>query len=271
MTATGGNSTLSLVNGTASLTSGTSGFTTTSDPTTVVGSSLINGNTASRALVNGASVVNTIQGNTLVDGNMYINGTLVYSSNTAATTTVTGTNTVGGMSVVNAGQIGVTADANGKLITGVTATQATAALTVTNSLGNTHGIVVQEDKTTISGGNYSSSLTMADNGATFSDSATGAPVQVHGVADGTSDFDAVNVRQFSSAIASVTAMANIPQVDQDKTVSMGMAMGSFMGKTALAAGMTYRFAKNGVLKGSISSALNSSKSTAVGLGAAWSY
>ncbi len=112
---------------------------------------------------------------------------------------------------------------------------------------------------------------MGDNGGTFSDAQTGAPVQVHGVNDGTSSFDAVNVRQFSGAIASVTAMANIPQVDQDKTFAVGVGMGSFMGQTAIAAGVTYRFTRNGVLKGSISSAMNSSQTTAVGVGAAWSY
>lgn len=61
-----------------------------------------------------------------------------------------------------------------------------------------------------------------------------------GVNDGTSNFDAVNVSQFSSAMASVTAMANIPQVDQDKTYAYGVGVGGFMGKTALAAGVTYR-------------------------------
>jgi hypothetical protein len=53
--------------------------------------------------------------------------------------------------------------------------------------------------------------------------------------------------------------------------AVGVALGSFMGKTALAAGVTYRFTKNGVFKGSISSAINNSQTTAVGLGAAWSY
>jgi hypothetical protein len=41
-----------------------------------------------------------------------------------------------------------------------------------------------------------------------------------------------------------------------------------MGKSALALGGTYRFTRNGVLKGSISS---DSNTTTVGVGAAWSY
>jgi hypothetical protein len=44
-----------------------------------------------------------------------------------------------------------------------------------------------------------------------------------------------------------------------------------MGKTALALGGTYRFTRNGVLKGSISSDMSSSNTTSVGVGAAWSF
>lgn len=294
VTERGGNSTLSIANGTASLTAGSSLATNgTSGTTSATGSGGLtvynSAQTVSSSvggIVTGKSYQNKVNGNLFVDGNVYINGTLDYVSSNSANTSVIGatsatsnlvgatTATTAGTAIVMKGATGTqtVVDANGKLInvTG-TATQSTAALTLTNGIGNTHGLVVTETQATLSGGTHSSSLTMSDNGATFSDSATGAPVQVHGVNDGTSDFDAVNVRQFASAIASVTAMANIPQVDQDKTVSVGMALGSFMGKTALAAGVTYRFTKNGVLKGSVSSAMNSSNSTAVGVGAAWSY
>lgn len=270
-TASGGNSSLLVNNGAAHLLSGGNGFSAASAPSTVVGSSLSNGNAASRALVNGASVVNTIQGNTLVDGDMYINGTLAYSSSTAANTTVTGNSTVGSMNVVNAGQNGAVVDANGKITTGATATQATAALTVTNTLGNTHGIVVQEDKTTVSGGSHSTSMTLTDGGAHFSDASTGAPVTVNGVADGKGDFDAVNVRQFGGAIAAVTAMANIPLVDQDKTVAIGVGVGDYMGRQAVAFGGSYRVNRQLVIKGSLAASTGSGGSTATGIGAGWSF
>ena len=52
---------------------------------------------------------------------------------------------------------------------------------------------------------------------------------------------------------------------------MGVGVGTFMGRSALAAGVTYRFTANGVLKGSVSSAMTNSNSTTVGFGAAWSY
>lgn len=284
--AAGGNSALSVANGQASLRSGTSGFTATSALSTLstnpvtLASQLNNvGDAASRQNIAGVSFVNRLEGNTLINGNTYINGTLFYTSNTAATTTVTsGASILGNPSQattiqinsVNAGGMGSVVNANGKVTQGIVG-QTTGSMTVTNGLGNTHGFVVTETQATMSGGVNSTSLTLDDNGATFSNAATGAPVQVHGVADGTSDFDAVNVRQFSSAIASVTAMANIPQVDPGKKVAYGVALGNFKGKTAFAGGITYRFTRNGVFKASIASAMNSTKSTAIGVGAAWSY
>jgi autotransporter adhesin len=40
-------------------------------------------------------------------------------------------------------------------------------------------------------------------------------------------------------------MANIPQVDQGKTFSVGAGVSSFMGANALAIGATYRLAQCG--------------------------
>lgn len=82
--------------------------------------------------------------------------------------------------------------------------ETTASLTVTNSLGNTHGIIVSPAKTEISGGTTSTSLTLDDSGATLATVATGAPAQLHGVADGTAPNDAVNVKQLTDALASFT-------------------------------------------------------------------
>ncbi len=114
-------------------------------------------------------------------------------------------------------------------------------------------------------------MTLNDNGATFSNAQTGAPIQVHGVNDGTSDFDAVNVRQFAGAIASVTAMANIPGLDTGKDASFGMGIGNFMGKTALAMGGSYRLSANGVLKASLAANTAGNTKPAVGVGVGWSW
>jgi len=168
-----------------------------------------------------------------------------------------------------------TVDANGKLLTTVTpaATQATASLTLTNGVGNTHGIVVTETQTTISGGVNSTSLTMNDNSATFSNSATGAPIRVTGVADGVAPFDAVNYRQLravSQGVASTIAMANIPQVSEGQTGMVGVAVGTFNGESSLAIGASYRFAPQAVMKASIGVSANGGPKTA-GVGAGWSW
>ena len=234
----------------------------------------------------GRTYQNSVNGNLFVDGNVYINGLLEYVSSNAATTTVTNTgssilgtglSTSGGTSIVMKGTDAAHAvvDANGKISmqSGVSE-QSSASLTLTNGLGNVHGLVVNETQATMSGGINSSSMTLDDNGATFSNSSTGAPVQVHGVADGTADFDAVNLRQLkrvAAGVAGVVAMTNIPQVEPGKTMAVGMGLGNFWGETALAVGMSYR-RQNTVWRASVSSNSSSYRSsTTVGVGAGISW
>jgi hypothetical protein len=182
--------------------------------------------------------------------------------------------TDGQMSISNKGSSGATVDANGKISTGIV-NQSTASLTLTNGDGNTHGLIVTETQATLSGGTHSSSLTLNDNGATFTNASSGAPIQVHGVADGTSDFDAVNYRQLkqlSAGVASTVAMANIPQVDQDKTFALGAGVGQYNGQTALAIGASYRFASNAVLRASLGSGSGGGQArTTAGAGVGFSW
>lgn len=249
-------------------------------------------NTTIGNLLEGKTYQNKVNGNLFVDGNVYINGTLEYVSSNAATTTVTSTagssilgaslSTSGGTSTVmkDTDATHATVDGNGKiaLIPGVSA-QSSSALTLTNGLGNTHGFIVNETQATMSGGINSSSLTLNDNGATFSNSSTGQPVQVHGVADGTHDFDAVNVRQLkkvnsqlSSGIAGIAAMANIPHVDPGKRFALGAGVGHYQSATALAIGSSYRVTPNTVIRASVSGVDNgSSRTTTYGLGVGVSW
>lgn len=172
---------------------------------------------------------------------------------------------------------GTTVDARGKILgagaAGYVDPQAsTAAFTLTNGYGNTHGLVVTESQATLSGGTQSTSLTLNDRGASFSNAQTGAPTTVTGVANGRADFDAVNVRQFSGAIAAVSAQANIPALSADQDRNIGVGIGNFMGQSALAMGMHLRGSGNSVYKLTISSGLNSGGNDAiVGAGAAWSF
>lgn len=234
----------------------------------------------------GRTYQNSVNGNLFVDGNVYINGLLEYVSSNAATTTVTnagssilgaGLSTSGGTSIVMKGTDAAHAvvNANGKIEmqTGVSE-QSSSAMTLTNGLGNVHGFVVNETQATMSGGVNSSSMTLDDNGATFSNARDGSPVQVHGVADGTADFDAVNLRQLkrvAAGVAGVVAMSNIPQVEPGKTVAVGMGLGNFWGETALAVGMSYR-RQNSVWRASVSTNSSSYRSsTTVGVGAGLSW
>ncbi|MCM8829821.1 MAG: YadA-like family protein, partial [Candidatus Omnitrophica bacterium] len=103
-----------------------------------------------------------------------------------------------------------------------------------------HGLIVDQSTgtTTLSGGTTSTTLTLNDSGARFSNS-SGGPVRVTGVADGTSDYDAVNYRQLKKAyrgIASVAAMAAIPAPAPGKTFSLGLGYGYFEDKHAIAVG-----------------------------------
>lgn len=271
VTATGGNSYMSVSNGTASLRSGSgataSGLTTTSTANTLSNTSAAlsaelngTGDDASRQNIAGATYVNRLEGNTLINGNTYINGTLAFTSNTSANTTVTSGVSVlsdatqatnGQMSISNTGGTGATVDANGKISTGIV-DQSTASVTLTNGLGNTHGLIVTESQTTISGGTHSSSLTLADNGATFSNSQTGKPIRVHGVDDGTADFDAVNIRQMASGIAMAAGLAALPQVEPGKRFGLAAGTGIYMDKISVAVGLSGRFFDSLVVKGGIS-------------------
>lgn len=249
-------------------------------------------NTTIGNLLEGKSYQNKVNGNLFVDGNVYINGTLEYVSSNAATTTVTSTagssilgptlSTSGGTSTVmkDTDAIHATVDKNGKiaLVPGVSA-QSSSAVTLTNGLGNTHGFIVNETQATMSGGINSSSMTLNDNGATFSNSSTGRPVQVHGVADGTADYDAVNVRQLrqtreqlSAGIAGISAMANIPNVDNGKRFSMGAGLGHYESTTSLAIGSSFRVAPNTVIRASVAGTDGgSSRTTTYGLGVGVSW
>ena len=206
------------------------------------------------------------------------NSVLSMANGTATTTVTSGTSvlagatqaTTGQTNIANQGGSGAVVDENGKITQGIVG-QTTGSMVVTNGVGNTHGFVVTETEAVMSGGVNSTSLTLDDRGATFSNSATGAPVTVTGVADGSADFDAVNVRQYAHAIAAVSASAHIPAPQPGKDMSVGLGVGHYMGKTALAFGGNFRVSANAMIKASISSGLNGGSKPVVGVGAGWSW
>lgn len=276
--ATGGNGVLSVANTQSSLTAGATlatngtsgttsgansgGLTVYNTAQTVGSNTTIRTDLSPNGILNGKTYQNKVNGNLLVDGNVYINGTLDYVSSNSANTTVVGgggtsnlsgtQGTTAGTAIVMKGSAGTqtVVDANGKITNIVTAgaAESTAALTLTNGDGNTHGIVVSETQTTISGGRHSTSLTMHDDGATFADSTNGSPVRVHGIDDGTAPNDAVNVRQMGAGLAMVAGLAALPQVEPGKTFSIGLGTGGYMSQVSLAGGVSARIKDKIVFK-----------------------
>ncbi|MCW5624226.1 MAG: YadA-like family protein [Burkholderiales bacterium] len=248
---------------------------------------IIGPNTTVGNLLNGKSYQNMVSGNLFVDGNVYINGLLEYVSSNAATTTVTSSgtsilgpslSTSGGTAIVMKGTDATHAvvDQNGRIdLTGGVSTQSSSSMTLTNGLGNTHGFYVDETQATMSGGTRSSSMTLNDNGATFSNSSTGRPVQVHGVNDGTTDFDAVNYRQLrgvAAGVAGTSAIANLPQVDPNKRFALGAGLGTYQNIVSLALGASFRPTPNSVIRASIATVNGGGGDNTVGgVGFGWSW
>jgi hypothetical protein len=241
-------------------------------------------------VVTGKQFQNQINGNLFVDGNVYINGTLDYVSRNAANTTVVGASTTtsnfsdatyatsGGTAVVMKGTNITTTqtvvDANGKITNvavapGTPAAESTAGLTLTNGLGNTHGLVITETKATMSGGTNSTSLTLDDNGATFSNATNGRPVRVHGVYDGKDDFDAVNVRQLGAGVAMASALAAMPQVDPNKRFNVTAGVGSYLNANALAIGGSLRVRPSTLVR--FGAALSNNRQRMVNVGVGHSF
>lgn len=82
---------------------------------------------------------------------------------------------------------------------------------------------------------------------TFSNPTTGAPIQVHGVADGTADFDAVNVRQLYSGLAAVMA-ASTPELRLEPgKSSAAFGVGLYGGHSGVGFGVGHMFDNNTVL------------------------
>lgn len=88
-----------------------------------------------------------------------------------------------------------------------------------------------------------SRMTLNGNGATFSNASTGGPIQVHGVADGKSPHDAVNVRQLFGGVAA--SMATAPTVTNMKPgdAGVGVGFGQYGGYNAMGLNLTY-YARN---------------------------
>ena len=75
----------------------------------------------------------------------------------------------------------------------------------------------------------------------------------------------------AEGIAGIAAMSNIPTPAVQGTTSVGLGVGNYDSKSALAIGASHYFENGVAIKGSFSSGLNSGKNTAVGAGVSYSW
>jgi hypothetical protein len=182
-----------------------------------------------------------------------------------------------------------------------------AGLTVQNQNGDTHGFFVDQTVAVMSGGTHSTSFSLDDNGATLSNSQTGAPVQLHGVANGTAANDAVNFSQLNqvdtqvntrinqvdtqvntridqldtkvdknatrafSGIAQIAAMQAIPAPIAGKNYSIGMGGGFYAGQQAMAFGGKANVGEHLNVSASVANGFGSNKDMAASVGAGFSW
>jgi hypothetical protein len=181
----------------------------------------------------------------------------------------------GGSSTVMPGSSArqVVMDENGRMtvVNGV-AQEASTSMHITNGYGTTNGVVVNEDRAAMSGGTMNpTTLALTDSGARFSNS-LGEPVTVSGVADGQGAFDAANIRQLDSGIASIAALAGIPSPQAGKNNSIGIGVGHHGSGMAVAVGGQSMFGEGLTLKYGASMSYSSGlvdTSTMMGIGMSW--
>ena len=193
-----------------------------------------------------------VTGRMYVDGDLAVNGYLTSTNPTASRYHILNS----GVSV-NGASNSVSVVSNG---TGSAAANHSQLLVQPDNLFLTvlntatqenHGLAVNTQATTLSGDKIATSLTLNDNGATFRNDATGGPARVTGVDDGRNPYDAVNYRQLEKAysgVASVAALAGIPDPGPGKRFSIGMGGGTYLTEKAMAIGLTAQIRDNIRLK-----------------------
>lgn len=268
------------------------GATTINGGTTVNGGTVFNGGTTfngGTAFANGVSVTGGAALDSLaVTGDAAIGGTL----GVTGATTLTGLLTANGGETVNNGfaafsgvgtgdrvVINATSASIGNATSGLTVVDATnsvsllsdndllgtnaravlnmsptsASLLVNTNAGIPHGLSIGQTATVLSGGTNSTTLTLDNSGARFTNTVTGGPATVTGVADGIAPFDAVNRRQLdgfqsglSGGIASVAALAAIPGPVGCKNFSLGVGYGHFSDESGVAVGIKANLPKSNI-------------------------
>ena len=105
------------------------------------------------------------------------------------------------------------------------------SVTLETAEGSTNSVEVREDRVTITGGTGTTRMDIDDDGLTLSNAA-GESVRIHGVEDGSSRHDAVNVQQLGRGVATSNAM-QVLLPDPGKRFRLNLGAGYYMGETAL--------------------------------------
>jgi hypothetical protein len=179
----------------------------------------------------------------------------------------------GGSSVVTTGG---SATMTGSLGNTVTATSV-GTVTAASSTAGTGELMLTNTMSSMSGGFGvdRTTLTLDNDGAHLDNHLDMGHNQINNLADGYSDYDAVNKRQLDEVddrakegIAAVAAMASIPGPIPGKRYSVGVGLGSFESETALAVGLNAQVTDQIMVK---ASAGISDSETTGGVGASFSW
>jgi len=141
-------------------------------------------------------------------------------------------------------------------------TLAVTGLTATNGLANT--------------GAFSTTTLSTTGDASIGGDLDMTNGQIRNLAAGTRAGDAINYGQLQNAIkkvaaglASVSAMANIPNVTEGKTFAMGVGLGHHDGESAFAVGASYRVNKATVVRGSVAGGTTGKPTVGAGVSYSW--
>lgn len=145
----------------------------------------------------------------------------------------------------------------------------TNAATETSLHAGASSLKLRNDSATMTGGTSGNYLSITNDGARFSD-ARGGPISVTGVADGSGEYDAVNVGQFASSIASVAAMSAIPDIRPGANAAFGFGFGDHMGYSAWAVGGKAYLGDTMTVQASAASGFRK-KDLVYSLGMGWSW